>query len=93
MESICNQNKQCLVDLTMNGIELGIQNAIVLILDVHFRTIKIKMNFFYFDELDIEYNLIGNGFIDHIQSLSPHNYFTLKEQPEIKHCILFEPNL
>lgn len=86
------QARQCFVDLAINSAELGLQHAFVLSLDAHFGFVKVKMNFFYFDELDvpIKQNLIGNSFIEHIQTLSPYNYFTLKEEPEVKHHFLAE---
>lgn len=86
------QARQCFVDLAVNSAELGLQHAFLLSLDAHFGFVKVKMNFFYFDELDepIQQNLIGNSFIDHIQTLSPYNYFTLKEEPEVKHHFLAE---
>lgn len=91
LSPLCSQQKKCLVDLVVNGLELGIQDAIMLSLEAYFSdTIKVKMNYFYFDGLKkhIKQNLIGNGFIKHIHSLSPHNYFTLKEDPEIKFLFL-----
>ena len=86
------QARQCLVDLAINSVELGLQHAYVLTLDAHFGFVKVKMNFFYFDELDlpIKQNLVGNSFIEHIQTLSPCNYFTLKEEPDVKHHFLPE---
>lgn len=86
------QARQCLVDLAINSTELGLQHAYVVALDAHFGFTKVKMNFFYFDELDvpIEQNLVGNSFIEHIQTLSPCNYFTLKEEPNVKHHFLAE---
>lgn len=84
--------RQCFVDLAINSVELGLQHAYVLTLDAHFGYVKVKMSFFYFDELEvpIEQNLVGNSFIEHIQTLSPCNYFTLKEEPDVKHHFLTE---
>lgn len=92
LNSMTNQTKQCLVDLAINGVELGLQHAFVLAVDAYFGFVKVKMNYFYFDELEmpIIQNLIGNGFIEHIHSLSPYNYFTLKEEPDTKHLFLCE---
>lgn len=91
--SIGNQIKSCLVDLAINGVELGLQHAYLISLNVHFGFVKIRMPYFYFDELEIpiKQNLIGTSFIiEHVHSLLPYNYFTLKEEPEVKHLFLNE---